>query len=128
MKNLLLAAVFVAAFGIIESATAQTFPTRNITILVPYAPGAAADATARTVGEHMAATLGRNVLIENVTGGSGLIATARVARVQQRWIKTPVTGRRSSAPAIVGYADLRRRRRARASSLSDLASSKFINL
>jgi tripartite-type tricarboxylate transporter receptor subunit TctC len=47
---------------------------------VPYAPGAATDATARIVGEHMAATLGRNVLIENVTGGSGLIATTRVAR------------------------------------------------
>jgi tripartite-type tricarboxylate transporter receptor subunit TctC len=80
MKNLLFAAVFVVTFGIIESATAQTFPTRNITILVPYAPGAAADATARIVGEHMAATLGRNVLIENVTRGSGLIATTRVAR------------------------------------------------
>jgi tripartite-type tricarboxylate transporter receptor subunit TctC len=43
-------------------------------------PRAATDATARIVGEHMAATLGRNVLIENVTGGSGLIATTRVAR------------------------------------------------
>jgi tripartite-type tricarboxylate transporter receptor subunit TctC len=58
----------------------QTFPTHNLTILVPYAPGGPTDAAARIIGEHIAATFGQHVLIENVTGGSGVIATARVAR------------------------------------------------
>jgi putative tricarboxylic transport membrane protein len=64
----------------IVPACAQTFPTRSLTILVPYAPGGPTDAAARIVGEHMAGTFGQHVLIENVTGGSGVIATARVAR------------------------------------------------
>jgi tripartite-type tricarboxylate transporter receptor subunit TctC len=59
---------------------AQTFPTRSLTILVPYAPGGPTDAAARIIGEHMAGAFGQHVLIENVTGGSGVIATARVAR------------------------------------------------
>src|SRR5262249_45174097 len=61
-------------------ASAQTFPTRSLTILVPYAPGGPTDAAARIVGEHMGATLGQHVLIENVSGGSGNIATTRAAR------------------------------------------------
>jgi tripartite-type tricarboxylate transporter receptor subunit TctC len=61
---------------------AQDFPTRNITIVVPYPPGGASDAAARVVGEHMAATLGRHVIIENVSGGGSTIATGRVVRAQ----------------------------------------------
>jgi tripartite-type tricarboxylate transporter receptor subunit TctC len=61
-------------------ASAQTFPTHSVTIVVPYVAGGPTDAAARIVGEHMAATLGQHVLIENVSGGSGNIATARVAR------------------------------------------------
>jgi len=61
-------------------AAAQTFPTRSLTILVPYVAGGPTDAAARIVGEHMGATLGQHVLIENVSGGSGNIATVRVAR------------------------------------------------
>src|SRR5258707_15083485 len=61
-------------------ASAQTFPTRSLTILVPYVAGGPTDAAARIVGEHMGATLGQHVLIENVSGGSGNIATGRVAR------------------------------------------------
>jgi tripartite-type tricarboxylate transporter receptor subunit TctC len=62
------------------SAQSQSFPTRNITIIVPYAAGGAADVAARLVGEHMGSTLGKRVLIENVSGGSGMIGTGRVAR------------------------------------------------
>jgi tripartite-type tricarboxylate transporter receptor subunit TctC len=80
MRN---AACVIAVTALISSAMpaqAQPFPTRNLTILVPYAPGGPTDAAARIVGEHMAGTLGQHVLIENVSGGSGNIATARVAR------------------------------------------------
>jgi tripartite-type tricarboxylate transporter receptor subunit TctC len=61
-------------------AAAQTFPTRSITIIVPYTAGGAADLTARFVAEHMSATLGQPVVVENVTGGGGIIATGRVIR------------------------------------------------
>jgi tripartite-type tricarboxylate transporter receptor subunit TctC len=58
----------------------QSFPTRNITIIVPYAAGGGADVAARLVGEHMGSTFGKRVLVENVSGGSGMIGTGRVAR------------------------------------------------
>jgi tripartite-type tricarboxylate transporter receptor subunit TctC len=75
------AAAIFTAFAIWSAeAQAQKFPTRNITIIVPYAAGGSTDVAARWVGEHMANTLGQNVLIENVSGGSGMIGTGRVAR------------------------------------------------
>jgi tripartite-type tricarboxylate transporter receptor subunit TctC len=61
-------------------AKAQNFPARNITIIVPFVPGGSTDAAARRVGEHMASTLGQNVLIENIGGGGGMLGTGRVAR------------------------------------------------
>ena len=61
-------------------ASAQTFPSRAITIVVPYSPGGPTDSAARILGEHMAATFGQNVVIENVSGGGSTIATGRVAR------------------------------------------------
>jgi tripartite-type tricarboxylate transporter receptor subunit TctC len=77
-------ATCIIAVAILIAGTApvvsQTFPTHNLTILVPYAPGGPTDAAARIIGEHMAGTFGQHVLIENVTGGSGVIATTRVAR------------------------------------------------
>src|SRR5712691_4863758 len=80
MKNATGAIAVAALFAGAVPAHAQTFPTRNLTIIVPYVPGGPTDAAARIVGEHMAGTLGQHVLIENVSGGSGNIATARVAR------------------------------------------------
>jgi tripartite-type tricarboxylate transporter receptor subunit TctC len=70
----------VAALLSAAPAAAQTFPSRAITILVPYSPGGPTDIAARVVGEHMAATFGQNVVIENLTGGGGTIAAGRVAR------------------------------------------------
>ena len=61
-------------------AGAQSRPTRPITIIVPYAPGGAGDLAVRVLSEPLAATLGQNVIIENVSGGSALIGTGRVAR------------------------------------------------
>jgi tripartite-type tricarboxylate transporter receptor subunit TctC len=61
-------------------ARAQAYPTRPITIVVPYAAGGQFDVVARVVGEHMRATLGQPVLIENVVGAGGTIGLRRVAR------------------------------------------------
>lgn len=59
---------------------AQTFPDRPITLFVPYAAGGPLDLTARVLGEHMTKTLGQPVVVENITGGGGRIATARLAK------------------------------------------------
>jgi tripartite-type tricarboxylate transporter receptor subunit TctC len=59
---------------------AQTFPARDITFLVAFAPGGVADTVARLVGQGVGAKLGRNVIIENRGGAGGNIAAQAVAR------------------------------------------------
>lgn len=59
---------------------AQSFPQRNITIIVPSAPGGTLDALARYFSQAMAPLLGRSVVVENVGGAGGLIGMQRAAR------------------------------------------------
>jgi tripartite-type tricarboxylate transporter receptor subunit TctC len=58
----------------------KLFPSRPITIIVPYPAGGGADAVARIMVERMRAVLGQSIIIENVAGASGSIGTGRVAR------------------------------------------------
>ena len=60
-------------------ALAQGFPRKPIRIVVPNAPGGAADITARALGEHMARTLGQPVVIDNKPGAGGVVAGQAVA-------------------------------------------------
>jgi tripartite-type tricarboxylate transporter receptor subunit TctC len=62
------------------SVRAQTFASRSITLIVPFAAGGPTDVLARILAEHMRGTLGQTVIIENVTGASGAIAGLRAAR------------------------------------------------
>jgi tripartite-type tricarboxylate transporter receptor subunit TctC len=71
------AAVFPAVSRI---AMAQTYPARPITMIVPYPAGGQTDVIARNLAEGMKAFLGQPVIIENVTGAGGTIATGRAAR------------------------------------------------
>src|SRR6266496_2053507 len=59
---------------------AQTYPSRPITLVVPFPPGGSTDAAARIIAERMRATLGQSVVIENVGGAGGSIGVGRVAR------------------------------------------------
>jgi len=77
MKKLLAACVLVAS---IAAAAADTFPSRPVTMIVPFGAGGPTDALARIVAERMRAALGQTVLVENVTGASGTIGIGRVAR------------------------------------------------
>src|ERR1700751_3083732 len=61
-------------------ANAQAYPTRPITLIVPFPPGGGADAIARIVVERMRASLGQPIVIEIVAGANGSIGTGRVAR------------------------------------------------
>src|SRR6516164_6780054 len=60
--------------------SAQAYPSRPITIVVPYPPGGATDTIARNLAERMKTFVGQAVIIENVTGAGGTIAVGRVAR------------------------------------------------
>jgi tripartite-type tricarboxylate transporter receptor subunit TctC len=59
---------------------AQSYPTRPVTIIVPFAVGGAADVIARSLAQRMRQSLGQPVIVENVTGAGGTIAVGRVAR------------------------------------------------
>jgi tripartite-type tricarboxylate transporter receptor subunit TctC len=75
------AATFIAAtFVGIADASAQNFPTRPVTIVVPFAAGGPADAMARVIGDRMRASLGQQVIIENVSGAGGSVGVGRVVR------------------------------------------------
>lgn len=68
----------VMGFSPAQASDADKFPTRPITMIVPFAAGGAADATARIVAEGMGKALGGSIIIENVGGAGGAIGTARV--------------------------------------------------
>lgn len=61
-------------------ASAQTFPSKPITIVVPFAAGGPTDLMARIVGERMAKEVGQQFIIDNTTGAAGTIAVGKVAR------------------------------------------------
>jgi len=60
------------------AAGAQSYPTRPITVVVPYAAGGVFDTIARIVGVRMGELLGQSVIVENVTGAGGIIGVQRV--------------------------------------------------
>jgi tripartite-type tricarboxylate transporter receptor subunit TctC len=70
----------LAGGGLAAPAQAQTYPTRSITMIVPFAAGGPTDVVARIVTAHMAQTLGQGIIIENVVGAGGTTATTRAAR------------------------------------------------
>jgi tripartite-type tricarboxylate transporter receptor subunit TctC len=63
-------------------ATAQTYPTRPITMIVPIAAGGQFDAIGRVVAERMTKSLGQSIVIENVSGANGSIGVGRTARAR----------------------------------------------
>ncbi|MGB7658057.1 MAG: tripartite tricarboxylate transporter substrate-binding protein [Pseudolabrys sp.] len=79
MSKLAVAMVLAALAGI-ASVQAQTYPSRQITLIVPFPPGGSTDVAARILAEHMRPQLGQPVIIENVGGAGGSIAVGRVAR------------------------------------------------
>ena len=82
LRAAVVAAVAIFFFG---AAAAQDYPTRTISLVVPYPPGGGVDAMARVVAEKLSATLGQQVVVDNRAGGSGLTGT-------RAFIKSPPDG------------------------------------
>lgn len=75
----LFSATAIAATFIAAAASAQTYPERSITMVVPFAAGGPTDTVARLVAESMSKDLGQQVLVENVGGAGGTLGAGRVA-------------------------------------------------
>lgn len=71
-----LATTLAATSGVI----AQVYPSRPVSIVVPFAAGGPTDVIARTLAQHMGATLGQTVVVENVAGANGNVGVGKVAR------------------------------------------------
>ena len=73
----------LAVFGVLAAAgpaDAQSYPTRPITLVVPFAPGGSASTAARSVADKMSETLGQQIVIDNRGGAGGTVATRAVAK------------------------------------------------
>ena len=79
MRKFFAATVLTLLAGI-GGASAQTYPSRPITLVVPFPPGGSTDAAARIMAERMRVPLGQPVVIENIGGAGGSIGVGRVAR------------------------------------------------
>ena len=71
---------FAALVATALPALSQTYPTRPITVIVPFAAGGPTDTIARIMSERMGRALGQTIVVENVTGAGGSIAVNKVAR------------------------------------------------
>ncbi len=75
LRYSLIATVLAAA-----TASAQTFPTKPVTMVIPFAAGGPTDVVGRLLAQSMSKTLGQQVIVENTVGAGGTIAATRVAR------------------------------------------------
>ena len=83
MRTLIVAIALTASAGI-AGVQAQTFPTRPVTMIVPFPAAGPADVLARIMSERMRISLGQSVIVENVSGAAGSLAVGRVARPCRR--------------------------------------------
>ena len=106
MLRLVLAALAVVALGS-GPASAQAYPNRPVTLIVPFAAGGPTDIIARIVGEHMARTLGQQIVVENVAGAGGTTGITRGAQAKPDGytIMMGHMGTHGAAPAL--YANLK---------------------
>lgn len=102
----LLGAAF-AALCVADPVLAQTYPSRPVTIVVPFPPGGGSDVVARLVADPIAADLGQPVLVENVSGAGGTTGTTRVATAQPNGHTMILAHTGTHAAAVPLYSNLK---------------------
>src|SRR5262245_64355371 len=78
VRRLALAALAISVTA--GSASAQSWPQRPVTMVVPFAAGSSSDTAGRVLAAGLAEALGQQVIIENTSGAGGMTGTARVAK------------------------------------------------
>src|SRR5215471_1396755 len=80
MRRLIFAIAFTSALGHVANATAQNYPSRPLTLVVPIAAGGAVDSVARILAERLQEHLHQSVVVENRPGAGALIGISSVAK------------------------------------------------
>src|SRR5262245_55518566 len=101
-----LAAGAAALPMVLQIASAQTYPSRPITMIVPFAAGGVTDVTARIVSEHMTRTLGQPIIIENIAGAGGTTGTTRAMRANPDGYTIEMGQMGTHATAVALYPNL----------------------
>ena len=78
----LAAAIVAACLSLAGAASAQNYPERPVTMIVPFPPGGATDTIARIIQDPMQKALGQPIVVENLGGAGGMIAAAKAARAE----------------------------------------------
>src|SRR5260370_34165074 len=80
MKKTIIGGVFAAVLALVGPTAAQAYPSRPITMLIPFAAGGPTDVLGRVVAARMSEVFGQQVVVENVGGAGGMTGSARVAQ------------------------------------------------
>jgi tripartite-type tricarboxylate transporter receptor subunit TctC len=72
----------LALFAFAPAATAQTYPSRSITLIVPFAPGGPADVLGRVIGQKLGEELGQQVIVDNRSGANTIVGAQAAARAK----------------------------------------------
>src|SRR5215472_18304450 len=100
LRNMALGALLVVFAS--ELSAQSSYPSKPITVIVPFAAGGPTDVVARILGEHMSRTLGQQLVIENIGGAGGSTGMTRVAQSAPDGYTIAVgnMGTQSAAPAL----------------------------
>jgi tripartite-type tricarboxylate transporter receptor subunit TctC len=101
-----LAAAAAALPAVSRVARAQSYPTRPITVIVPFAAGGGTDVPTRIVGEHMSRTLGQQFVVQNVVGAGGTVGTTRAMRADPDGYTIEMGQMGTHAAAVALYPNL----------------------
>jgi tripartite-type tricarboxylate transporter receptor subunit TctC len=92
----------VALAGLMQVAAAQTYPTKPVTVVVPYPPGGATDIVARIAAQGLWDELGQSFVVDNTSGGAGMIGLETVANASADGytLLVPSTGPATISPLL----------------------------
>jgi tripartite-type tricarboxylate transporter receptor subunit TctC len=82
LARVLAAAIVAACLSLTGAASAQNYPDRPVTMIVPFPPGGATDTIARIIQDPMQKALGQPIVVDNLGGAGGMIAAAKAARAE----------------------------------------------
>jgi len=104
--SLTVAAAVAIGLAAAPAAGQSNYPTRPITLIVPFAAGGPTDVVARIVSEHMSRTLGQQIVVENIVGAGGTTASTRAARANPDGYTLEMGHMGTHAAAVALYPNL----------------------